>query len=185
MEQSQEIRRLLQPGESLLWSGAPAPGIHLQSADWGLIVFSLVWCGFAGFWVYTALTMGAPGFMAVFGLLFLLLGLYASFGRIFRRAGQLKRTHYGVTDRRVILLEDRRTTVLPYDQIPVLEKQVKPGGIGTIYLSQTPVYYTRHGYRQDLLSRTALMNIPDVERVFRLIETNMLQNGNSRNDDQN
>lgn len=185
MEQSQEIRRLLQPGEALLWSGAPAPGIHLQGADWVLIVFSLVWCGFAGFWEYTALTIGAPGLMAVFGLLFLLLGLYMSFGRIFLRAGKLKRTYYGVTDRRVILLEDRRTTVLPYSQIPVLEKQVKPSGIGTIYLSPAPVYYTRHGYRQDPLSRTALMNIPDAERVFRMIETNMLQSGNRRDDYQN
>ena len=45
-----DIRPLLSPGESLVWSGLPKRGLLLQRGDLFLIPFSLVWFGFACGW---------------------------------------------------------------------------------------------------------------------------------------
>ena len=110
-DQSAHLRRMLQPGEQLLWEGRPAPGVHLQPGDGFMIPFS----------------------------------------------------------------EHRGTKFVTYRQIPTLEKHVKSNGEGTVYLSEPRGYYSRGSYRRDDQNRTALVNIPDAERVYWLIEANMLQ----------
>ena len=174
-EQSATLKRLLQPGEFLLWEGGPVPGIHLQPGDAAMIPISILWCCFAIFWEFTAISNGTPFFFALWGIPFLLAGLYMVVGRFFHTAWKLKQTYYGVTDTRVILMEHNGTKFLTYRQIPMLEKRVKSNGVGTIYLSEPQVYYNHGTYRRNPQNRTALLNIPDAERVYRLIETNMLQ----------
>ena len=75
----------------------------------------------------------------------------------------------------MILMEHRGTKFVTYRQIPTLEKHVKSNGEGTVYLSEPRGYYSRGSYRRDDQNRTALVNIPDAERVYWLIEANMLQ----------
>src|SRR5437016_6122386 len=73
MDQSVQsiLNPVLDPGESLLWSGQPRSGIRLRSQDFILIPFSLLWGGFAIFWECMAVNgsskaHGTPG--AVFPL---------------------------------------------------------------------------------------------------------------------
>jgi len=40
------LQSLLQPGEQLLWHGAPARGIRLRSVDWFFFPVLVVWLGF-------------------------------------------------------------------------------------------------------------------------------------------
>src|SRR5262245_42873595 len=96
----QVISTELSAGEKLVWSGRPRTGLRLSGADAFLIPFSLVWCGFAVFWEKNALRIGAPDFFRLFGLMFVVVGLYFVFGRFIADAIRRGKTFYGLTPRR-------------------------------------------------------------------------------------
>jgi len=116
----------LDRGERLLWSGQPKQGVRLQASDVFMIPFSLMWGGFAIFWEASVLGLtglshqaahpgrsgGAPLFMALWGIPFVLVGLYIIFGRFFYDAASRSKTWYGVTDRRLVILKSLFTNKL-------------------------------------------------------------------------
>ena len=107
---SSTISSKLDPEERLLWSGQPRGGLRFRPQDIFLIPFSLMWGGFAIFWEVMALSTitKAPGPVGIvfplFGLPFVAVGLYLIFGRFFFDARSRDRTHYGVTDRRILIV---------------------------------------------------------------------------------
>ena len=75
--------RLL-PGERLLWSGNPGQGVRFTAADLWMIPFGLLWTSFAVFWEGRVLsTPASPWIMKLWGIPFVLIGLYALVGRFF------------------------------------------------------------------------------------------------------
>mgnify|MGYP000011702136 CR=1 FL=1 len=178
---NQAVRSALQPGEYVLWEGAPRKGMRLQKSDVFLIPFSLFWCGFAGFWEYTVIAGGGPLIMALFGIPFILVGLYLLFGRFVSRARSLSSTHYVVTDQRLLFLYRKNTQFLLYQNIETLEKEQTKDDRGTIYFFPRNFYYqdyrrtaSYHG-NANLLQGRAFEDIEDVERVYRLIEGKVLE----------
>src|SRR5476649_1583398 len=103
----------LDPSERLLWSGQPKQGLRLQASDAMMIPFSLMWGGFAIFWEANALglvqTNGhqttPPIFMAIWGIPFVLVGLYMIAGRFFIDAMTRGKTWYAVTDQRLLVVK--------------------------------------------------------------------------------
>jgi hypothetical protein len=106
----------LSPNETLLWCGQPRQGIFLRASDAFLIPFSLLWGGFAIVWEVMAITMlfssassasSAPlGFRLIFplfGISFVLVGLYFMFGRFWFDRILRERTYYGVTNERILI----------------------------------------------------------------------------------
>jgi hypothetical protein len=118
------MQSFLDPGERLLWSGQPKQGVRFQSTDILMIPFSLMWGGFAIFWQASVLGLtgfshrtphpgnnaGTPLFMVIWGIPFVAVGLYIIFGRFFYDAAVRKRTWYGITDRRLIVLKSLFTS---------------------------------------------------------------------------
>lgn len=96
-------RRLL-PRERILWSGIPAQGVLFTGRDMFLIPFSLLWCGFAIFWTYTATRQGAPLFFDAWGAMFICIGLFFVFGRFAVDAWLRRRISYAVTDKRILIM---------------------------------------------------------------------------------
>jgi len=104
------ISQELDSGEDLLWAGRPQQGIVFRSADIFMVPFSLFWGGFAIFWEIMALRIpreksGPVGIVfPLFGLPFVIVGLYLIFGRFLVDARQRKKTYYGLTNQRVIIV---------------------------------------------------------------------------------
>lgn len=97
------IRSRLSPGEQVLWHGQPRQGIVFRASDALMIPFSLFWGGFAIYWEWLALRMDAPWFFKLWGIPFVLFGLYIIVGRFFWDARQRQRTHYALTGERAII----------------------------------------------------------------------------------
>jgi len=105
-EVTQRIQPELGPTERMLWAGRPVQGVIFRKADLILVPFSLMWGGFAIFWEYAAWSGGAPPFFLLFGVPFVLIGLYLIFGRFFADAYIRRHTYYAVSDERVLLLKE-------------------------------------------------------------------------------
>ena len=147
---------LLDRGEKLIWSGQPLQGIRLQAADLFMIPFSLMWGGFAIFWeagVLGFINLGgkstqhpAPAFFALWGIPFVLIGLYMIFGRFFGDAASRRKTWYALTDRRLIILQGLFTRqVNSYDfatlsNLNLVERSNQTGDI--LFGNPGPMYST-------------------------------------------
>jgi hypothetical protein len=169
-----EIAQALDSGESLIWSGAPRKGLVLRSSDAYMIPFSLLWGGFAIFWEASVLRMSGPNaaFMSVWGIPFVLAGLYLIVGRFFVDAGIRSKTFYGLTNRRAIIISglfSRTINSLPLRTLTDISLQERPDRSGTILLGRPQPYSTwRSGMRWpggSLYSTPAFEMIPHAKTV--------------------
>ena len=132
---SEEIKAQLAFGEQVLWSGRPRQGIVVRGADAFMIPFSLMWGGFAIFWEASVLKSDAPAFFALWGIPFVLIGLYLIVGRFFFEAKQRARTFYAVTNERILIVSgvfNRKVKSLNLRMLSDLSLSEGKGDEGTI-----------------------------------------------------
>jgi hypothetical protein len=125
----------LEAGEHILWCGQPKQGLLLRPSDAFLIPFSLFWAGFAIFWEVMAFTGEAPFFFMLWGIPFVLVGLYFLAGRFFVDARQREKTYYALTNERVIILSGlfgRSVRSLSLKTLSEVNLSAKDNGRGTI-----------------------------------------------------
>ncbi len=141
----QEIQHELMAGESVLWCGMPRQGFQLRRSDAVTIPFSLLWGGFAFFWEFMVLTTNSPFFFKLWGIPFVLVGVYLIIGRFALDSAERERTAYGLTNTRAIIVSGIRSrtvkslTLRAQSNISLTEE---PDGSGTI-LFETPSMYGR------------------------------------------
>ena len=136
----------LDSGERLLWSGQPRGGVRLRSQDVYLIPFSIFWGGFAIFWEFGAWSATSKAhnpegtIFPLFGVPFVLVGLYLIFGRFFADAHIRAKTFYGVTNERVIIISglfSRQTKSLQLRTLTDVSLTQRSDGSGTITFGST------------------------------------------------
>jgi hypothetical protein len=130
----QALQSELLPGEALLWVGQPHRSVIFHKEDTFLIPFSLMWGGFFIFWEFMASTTGNWLFI-LWGVPFVLAGQYLIWGRFVYTWWKKGRVFYGVTDKRVIVLDrawGRRANVAYIDQLSTIQKDMRSDGIGTL-----------------------------------------------------
>jgi DUF1707 SHOCT-like domain len=157
--------------ERLLWVGRPDPKKRFAQSDLYMVPFSLMWGGFAIFWETTVILSGAPVFFALWGIPFVVGGLYMIAGRFFYKAWQRRRTLYAVTDRRALRLVRRRSgdsvDAVFLDAVPAVHRELRPDGSGSVIfgpLSSSP----RTSPKEDG-GPLAFEDIPNASHVAELV----------------
>ena len=160
------IQRELGPNEQLLWSGKPKSGILFRSSDAIMIPFSIAWAGFAIFWETMAFNARTPVFFKLWGLMFVVVGLYMVLGRFFYDMFLRSKTEYAVTNQRVLIIRNgrqRSVQAFPIDKINNISLQERHDGQGTIKFGQDLIMgKTRQ-------QAPAFEMIPKVRAVYDLI----------------
>jgi len=178
------IQPELASGESILWTGMPSSSVIFHKEDALLIPFSLLWGGFGIFWEAAAAGLlgaaqraqGVSVFAMVWGGAFVLIGQYLIWGRFIYSAWKKLRTHYAVTDRRVIVVQDgfsRKAISAFIDTLPTITKEEGQGGFGTLRFANTDSMWSgRQGWgiwdRMSLGSVPTFVDIENVNAVYRL-----------------
>lgn len=138
------VRAELEPGEHLLWAGRPASGVRFTRAEVLLVPFGLLWGGLAFFWEYSVLRDDAHVIMALFGMPFVVMGIYVIAGRFLVDAYRRARTAYALTDQRVLIISDAwRHTVDSFalSSLSQIKLSLKCGRRGTISLGPSVGIY--------------------------------------------
>jgi hypothetical protein len=186
-----EFQNELVSGESLLWSGQPMRKVIFHRQDWFGIPFSLMWGGFAifwesgvtGFWGFSQHSHPAPGFFALWGVPFVLIGQYLIWGRFLYVDWRKTHTYYGVTDKRVLILNagrNRRVIDAYFSNIDSVALTTRYDGIGTIEFSPELSAQSAWGFGNSRsnnnqigidLSRLAFYDISEARNVYQLIQS--------------
>lgn len=108
-EARSRITAHLRGGEQLLWVGQPDPDVRFTPADAFLVPFSILWGGFAVVWETTVIVSGAPPLFVLWGIPFVLMGLYLIAGRFIVKKRRKLATVYGLTPSRAIVCTGERS----------------------------------------------------------------------------
>lgn len=147
-EAVQEIAKELSGSEKILWTGRPKSGILFRGADIFLIPFSLLWCGFAIFWEYSVVSTHSPLFFKLWGIPFVIVGLYFVFGRFLMEAKQRNKTYYGLTSERIIIISGifrRKLKSINLDSLGEYSLSEKSDKTGTITFGPSNPLFSMFG----------------------------------------
>jgi hypothetical protein len=126
------IQPFLQPKEKILWIDKPGQGIRFQPSDKFLIPFSLLCGGFAIFWETMVFRSNGPVFMMLWGLPFILVGLYIMVGRFFWDAHIRSKQIYAPTDKRLMVIKGKSIQSNGLSNLPQLTLNSRSDGTGSI-----------------------------------------------------
>ncbi len=178
---SQKIQPYLSSDESLYWAGRPDPNVVFHSDDWISIPFAILWTAFAVFWEYGATSGnsksgGRDWFFALWGIPFIAIGVYMVAGRFVTDAWLKRRTYYGLTDRRVLIVQESwktKTSTAYLEMVPNIE--CEGNKTGTIWLGPKYPVIAARGKRTRDMSRFSVGDVPifadidDVREVYHQI----------------
>jgi hypothetical protein len=155
--------------EKILWIGKPEKKFILEKGDVVLALFGLLCIGTSLFILKVFITSGYL-FRTSLGLIFSLAGLYLLFGRYYNNNYEKKRTFYAVTNQRVLIITHiyTKNVIAKFiNQIPVIIKNVRKDGIGTIEFDNYP--YSTSGENINNTNMPIFHDIKDVDTVYKLI----------------
>jgi hypothetical protein len=171
--------RLLR-GERVIWRGRPQQGLLLTGSDGFLIPFSLLWGGFSIFWESSVLRApNAPIVMVLFGIPFVVIGLFLIFGRFFFDAWIRMGGFYALTDRRVLILRRQPSASfqsVSLDRLPEATLNETSNGRGTIRFGPTVQLWNNRGsggfgsWIAALDPTPQFLAIDDAKKVFASIQ---------------
>lgn len=164
----------LNRGERQLWAGIPRQGIVLRPSDVFMIPFSLLWGGFAVFWELTVIRSGGPGFFVLWGIPFVLVGLYITVGRFMVDARRRARTSYALTSERVIINSGVFAPVTKSLDLRTLSDvtlRERSDGAGTITFGPQYPFATMYAGTAwpGIPQPPSFEMIPDARRVYNLL----------------
>ena len=181
-EIDQTLNAQLDPGEGLLWSGAPHPARMALSAL-PATVAGIPFTAFAAFWIYTAYTMtshskSSPGgpwvLFPLFGIPFLAVGLGMLTAPLWAFLAAA-RTVYAVTNKRAMIVSRLFSiSVRSYLHADIhdLQRVERANGEGDVFFANRDIVTRSGGV---VRKRIGFLGIPDVRSVEQLIRSRLQQ----------
>ena len=140
-----EDERVLSPeltaGEEFVWAGHPRRGLRFGGFDLIAVPFGLFWLGGLMFGVRASIRRKAPSFILAFLSLFVLVGFYMVLGRLLVDSARRRKTTYGLSATRLILVTRFFTRWVPSIDLASLDTitlHEHAKGSGTIVLAAAP-----------------------------------------------
>ena len=189
------IENELKHGENVLWQGQPDPKKMFTKSDILLIPFSLLWGGFAIYWEWAVLNAVVFGdkktgtvldiIFPLFGMFFVIVGLYFIFGRFVLKQKKKKNTWYAVTDKRIIVavnLLGQRVDTTDINTITAISKSTNSRGSGNVCFGNmdcaTNIYSnTGIDFFYGPPTAPAFFDLKNAEEVYQIIQEQRKMNG--------
>lgn len=146
-EKLAKVRAFLEPTEKALWVGVPPRNAVFDKGDILQIPFSIFFTVFSIIWITSAFSAANDSeetgfsFFPLFGVPFVLVGLYMLVGRFIYRWWRNGRTIYAVTDRNVLALVGSRLTTTDIGGLREVQQSIKSDGSGSIIFGAPPPAY--------------------------------------------
>lgn len=166
------------PGERLIWQGAPVPGVHVGPGGIFLSLFGLPFL-LAGLGVFFggiyALFRGDAGFMdgagglfaMVFALPFICVGGLLTSWPWVRGPLEARRVRYALTDRRAYVAKRFfKRSMESYPIVPEAPLELERGKTDSVYFH---TYHTRDSDGDTTVNRVGFENIAEGEEVYGLL----------------
>lgn len=169
------VQRHLLPLERIVWSGRPSTGVMVRPIEALLIPFSLLWGGFALFWNVSVWSTDGPIFFKLWGLPFLVAGIYITVGRFWIDMRARRAMLYVVTDKRILILKKNgaaSSKSLDIKRLPALELNEKADGTGTLKFGSGGMFNSGNfGIWSPAFDSTPqFLGIDDVRRVYEVVQ---------------
>jgi len=130
-------------GEPLLWSGRPDPRVLFGRGDLLLVPFTVLWGSFAVFWNVMVWRTHAPIFLRLWGIPFLLVGLYVIIGRFFIKRNRKRRLEYALTRSRALICDSRGgVRDVPLAHVPIEQSPSRDGRHLTVTFGTSPTSWS-------------------------------------------
>jgi hypothetical protein len=128
----EQLQQHLRPGEELLWYGRPDPAVLFGPGDLSMIPFTVLWLAFAIFWESGVIRSGAGPWPEIWGIPFIAVGLYALAGRFIYKRISKKRTAYGITGERAIIVAGNVVSDMPLGGVPTTVRRSRSGSHASV-----------------------------------------------------
>jgi len=171
------LQPYLRAGERITWTGRPPAELRLYARDLFLVPFSLLWGGFAIFWEVAAVTHAGPGFFTLWGVPFVVIGMYMIAGRFVVDAWLRSRTVYALTNERALVLRKLRAEKLLTARLDAAVVERRSDGRGVLRFGGpagglASMFQTRGMgwdiWHPSLSDRVEFLDIQDVMTPYRL-----------------
>ena len=157
-------------GDRVLWKGRPEKGITMRPDELVTIPFGIFFTLFALFWISMAIQAGP---FALFGIPFVLVGLYMVGGRFIINEHMKKNTAYVITDKAIIRKRGSRVDVWYGRDLSNMQVFSHKNGTTSFMFSTVQLHYNRRrGMSTHLYGIENVRDAKDVSEAIKQIERN-------------
>lgn len=173
-----EINPYLDADEDVIWCDKPVKKIVFTSADIFTTLIGVVWLSFSVFWVFSAYIATEASdssfkIFPLFGIPFVLTGLYLLFFRHVVSLVKRKNIVYVLTNKRAIVVHTGKRQYVQeyrYENISNIQMKCDDNDIGSIFFLTGEIRYNNG---RSYSSTSGIFGIKDTKKVYKILSQYM------------
>ena len=169
-----EVKHYLDTNEDVLWCDKPVKKLVFTSADIFTTLFGVVWLSFSVFWIVSAYfaieaSDGSFKLFPLFGVPFVLVGLYLLFFRHFVSLIKRKNMVYALTNKRAMIVHTGKRKYVQeyrYENISNIQMKCDDNDVGSIFFLTGEIRYNNG---RSYSSTSGIFGIKDTKKVYKIL----------------